>query len=114
MRKINALVLYEISIYNGSGYNKPFTLANSVALGGDSTRQAVAWRGAQGPGGPLAVVAGRRVRLEFRWAKGSLFSFWSAPSACGASGGFLSSGAGLRRGRDAWGACNSSATMEPV
>ena len=80
----------------------PFTLANCAPLSGDSTRQELTWSGAKDG---LAAVAGQPVRLRFELESGQLFSFWTAPSKCGASSGYLSSGAGLVRGRDMHGSC---------
>ena len=80
----------------------PFTLANCAPLSGDSTRQELTWSGVKDG---LAAVAGQPVRLRFVLESGQLFSFWTAPSKCGASNGYLSSGAGLVRGRDMHGSC---------
>ena len=80
----------------------PFTLGNCTPQSGDSTRQEMTWSGAEDG---LAAVAGQPVRLRFEFESGRLFSFWAAPSTCGASNGYLSSGAGLVRGRDMHGSC---------
>jgi len=55
---------------------------------GNSTRQAVAWEGAQ----DLAAVAGKPVRLRFHLTRGSLYAFWVTPDAAGASYGYVAGG----------------------
>lgn len=69
------------------------------AVAFDSTRAPVGWAGAS-----LASVAGRPVRLQFRLVAASLYSFWVARSACGASDGFIG-GPGTQAGRDVHGGC---------
>ena len=70
----------------------------------DNTSATVAWPTTSTP--TLASVAGRPVRLQFRMNLASLYSFWVATSACGASGGYLGNG-GPRStdGRDLTGNC---------
>ena len=68
----------------------------------DSTRARVQWEG----GAQIGAVSGKTVRLQFRFAAASLYSFWLAPSACGASGGYLGGGGpGSVGGRDIKGGC---------
>ncbi len=71
----------------------PFTLQNSVAFTGDSTRQRLQWRGADS----LAPLAGKEVRVRFQLRNGKLFSFWVTPDAEGFSRGYVAAGGpGLR------------------
>lgn len=82
----------------------------------DSTRAAVSWLRASPPANALstplpplaslASVAGQRLRLQFRFAAASLYSFWVSESKCGASGGVVGAGGpGTVAGRDVHGSC---------
>ncbi len=66
----------------------PFTLANAIPVSGDSTRQALAWKGA----GDLAALRGRTVRFRFHLSRGKLYAFWVSPEANGASHGCVAAG----------------------
>jgi hypothetical protein len=65
----------------------PFTAANSSVVTGDSTKAEITWRG-----GDLSKIAGTPVKLRFRLARGSLYSFWVTSSASGASHGYVAAG----------------------
>ena len=85
----------------------------------DSTRAPVAWLqqpqpqppgspsgSSRGATAPLSGVAGKRVRLQFRFAAASPYAFWVAESSCGASGGVVwAGGPGTVGGRDVHGSC---------
>ena len=95
---------------------EPFTLHNSVPLvASDSTRSALVWRGAPSDG--IAQLRGRSVRIVFCWGQpstdeepSSLFSFWVATSACGASRGYVAGGGpGIGGDIDTKGSCDGRA-----
>ena len=68
-----------------------FTLATCAPLiGVDTTRHEISW--SKAPDGAFAALQGRAVRFRFEWQSGSLYSFWVAESACGASNGHLPGG----------------------
>ena len=67
-----------------------FTSGACTPLTADTTRHKVSWPTA--PSGAFAALEGRAVRFRFEWQSGSLFSFWVAESACGASNGHLPGG----------------------
>ena len=73
----------------------------------DSTRLEVHWPQS------LASVAGKPLRLRFRFAGASLFAFWTSSSACGHSDGFVSGPAGVD-GVDTAGSCGSEPTPPPA
>ena len=64
-------------------------LARLGDVAGDSTKLEV---------GDVSVFAGRAVRLRFTLERGELYSFWLAPDARGASGGYLAGGGPGYRG----------------
>jgi hypothetical protein len=66
----------------------PFTLANCTSVTGDSTRQGVHWKGADG----LSQLAGQKVKFRFQLHQGELYSFWVSPDASGASYGYVAAG----------------------
>lgn len=66
----------------------PFEVAACLAVGGDSTLQAVQWTG----GADLSVLARRPVRFRFHLSAGSLYAFWVSPDSSGASHGFVAAG----------------------
>lgn len=66
----------------------PFTLANSVPVRADRTKQLVQWRGVS----DLSAVAGKRVRIRFELQNGKLFSFWISPTSEGFSHGYVAAG----------------------
>lgn len=79
----------------------PFTRANSVPIGRDTTRQAMEWRGTNG----LSALNGTPVRFRFHVRRGSLYSFWVSPGGSGASMGYAAGGGpGLDGERDIHGA----------
>ena len=83
--------------------NVRYTAHRCSPISGDSTRTMVRW-GNTSRLEDLPVASG--VRLRFEWESGRLYSFWLAPSACGASGGYLGGGGpGSVGGRDAKGGC---------
>ncbi len=53
----------------------------------DSTKHAVTWKG-----GDLSRFAGRAVRFRFRLKVTTMYAFWVAKDASGASGGYLAAG----------------------
>ena len=55
---------------------------------GDSTLQAVTWKG----GGDLLALAGRPVRFRFYLRSAELYAFWVSPDASGASYGYVAAG----------------------
>ncbi len=66
----------------------PFTRDNCVPVRGDSTRAPVRWSGVP----DLSALAGKKVRLRFHLANGSLYAFWVSPDASGASHGYVGAG----------------------
>lgn len=92
---------------------EPFTVANSIAFTGDSTRAKMAWKGG---GGDLGALAGRPVQFLFQFNSSSaqsvpsqdagFYSFWVAGAKCGASGGFMAGGGpGIGGDVDTHGSC---------
>ncbi len=67
---------------------EPYTLKNSVAIGGDGAKQRLTWRGAE----DLSKLSGQPVRFRFTMKHGSLYSFWVSPDASGASHGYVAAG----------------------
>lgn len=67
---------------------EPFSAANCSALATDSTRHAIAWKGAS----DLSQISGRKVRFRFALKQGELYSFWVSPDANGASYGYVGAG----------------------
>jgi len=59
-----------------------------VPVKGDSTRQRVAWKGAD----DLSRLAGRPVRFRFHLTDGELYAFWVSPDPAGASNGYVAAG----------------------
>lgn len=66
----------------------PFDRAHCRPLRGDSTRQAVAWEGAD----DLSALAGQPVQFRFLLSAGSLYAFWVTPDPGGASYGYVCGG----------------------
>jgi len=66
----------------------PFTHENCLPVRADNTLQEVNWRG----GADLAGIAGKPVRFRFHLRAGSLYAFWVAPDANGASMGYAGAG----------------------
>jgi hypothetical protein len=66
----------------------PFDRQHCRPVSIDSTRQAMAWEGADG----LSAVAGKPVRLRFHLSSGSLYAFWVTPDSGGASYGYVAGG----------------------
>jgi hypothetical protein len=66
----------------------PFTLANSLAVTGDSTLIPVTWAG----GADLGRLAGKRVRFRFSLTGGSLYAFWVSQDDTGRSDGYVGVG----------------------
>jgi len=88
---------------------EPFTLANSVAFSGDSTRRKMAWKGETAAG--IASLAGKPVRIRFEFGgqagTSSLYSFWVGGAECGASLGFMAGGGpGIGGDVDTRGSCS--------
>jgi hypothetical protein len=67
---------------------EPYTLANSVAVSGDGTKQPLIWKGAE----DLSKLSGQPVRFRFMVKNGSLYSFWVSPDVSGASYGYVAAG----------------------
>jgi hypothetical protein len=65
-----------------------FSADQCEPLQGDSTLQAVTWRGAE----DLSALQNKPVRFRFHVRGGSLFSFWVSPHASGASFGYVAAG----------------------
>lgn len=66
----------------------PFTLEDSKAVKGDSTRQRLAWEGAA----DLSTLVGKPVRFRFHLRNGQLYAFWVSAKESGASGGYVAAG----------------------
>ncbi|MCE9534769.1 MAG: glycosyl hydrolase family 32, partial [Planctomycetes bacterium] len=66
----------------------PFTRADCVAVSGDSTKQAVAWKATD----DLSSLKGKTVRFRFHLKNGKLFAFWVSPDIQGSSRGFVAAG----------------------
>ena len=66
----------------------PFTLANSLPVKGDRTRQSMAWKGVD----DLGALAGKPVRFRFSLTNGQLYAFWVSQDPAGASNGFVAAG----------------------
>ncbi len=79
----------QVEVQNSSGTPiSGFTLANCDPIKADSTIYPVTWGGS----GNLASLAGQQVRFRFHLTSGSLYSFWVAPDANGASNGYIGAG----------------------
>jgi hypothetical protein len=66
----------------------PYTMENSMPLHGDSTRQRMAWKGAD----DLGVLAEKRVKIRFQLTNGELYAFWVSPDEKGESHGYVAAG----------------------
>ena len=66
----------------------PFTKAECVPLSGDSTKQAVVWKGTE----EVGAATNKPVRFRFHLKRGKLFSFWVSPNSSGQSRGFVAAG----------------------
>lgn len=66
----------------------PFTRENAVPVRSDSTRQRLAWQGAD----DLSALNGRPVRFRFHLTRGQLFAFWVSKNSNGTSGGYVAAG----------------------
>jgi len=66
----------------------PYTLAKCNPTNANDTIHEVTWEGAK----DLSSLRGRQVRFRFHLTRGSLYSFWVAPSPQGASGGYVLGG----------------------
>ena len=76
---------------------QPFSRANCTLFRGDSTLEAIHWKGAD----DLAALAGRPVRFRFYLTQGDLYAFWVSPDESGASYGYVAAaGPGLTGPRD--------------
>jgi hypothetical protein len=67
---------------------EPFTLANSVPLTADATKQAVLWKGAA----DLRPLAGKPICFRFQVTAGELYAFWVSRDVSGASHGYVAAG----------------------
>jgi len=66
----------------------PFSRDRAIPVRVDSTRQRLAWEGAD----DLSAVAGKPARLRFHVSNGSLYAFWVTPDPNGASYGYVAAG----------------------
>jgi hypothetical protein len=67
---------------------EPFRLKSCAGLSADTTAAEIRWRGAEN----LAALKNRPVRFRFELTAGKLYSFWTARTAAGRSGGYLAGG----------------------
>lgn len=65
-----------------------FTLENCQAVSGDTTLQAVTWKGVK----DLTSLHGTPVQFRFELTNGSLYSFWVSPDKSGRSDGYVAAG----------------------
>jgi hypothetical protein len=88
---------------------EPFTLANSVAFNGDSTRHKMTWKGETAVGISSLVDKPVQIRFEFGGqarTTSSLYSFWVGDAMCGASLGYMAGGGpGIGGDVDTRGSC---------
>jgi hypothetical protein len=66
----------------------PFSKENSVPVKADSTKQRLAWKGAD----DLSTLIGKSVRFRFHLTNGQLYAFWASAKENGASGGYVAAG----------------------
>ncbi len=66
----------------------PFTLENSIPVTADSTKQQLAWKGAD----DLSALVDQPVRFRFVLDDGALFAFWVSRDSSGTSGGYVAAG----------------------
>ncbi|WP_459554328.1 glycosyl hydrolase family 32 [Lacunimicrobium album] len=66
----------------------PFTFENCQEVSGDTTLQAVTWKGAT----DLTSLHGKPVQFRFELTNGSLYSFWISPDKTGRSEGYVAAG----------------------
>lgn len=106
----------QVEVLDAGGNVIPaFARANSSTIAADTTRQEVTWSGAS-----LASLAGQTVSFRFYLTNGSLYSFWVAASASGASNGYVgANGPGFTTDTDtvgsgASGSGQAGATAAPV
>jgi hypothetical protein len=75
----------QVEVLDANGNVIPaFARANSSVVSADTTRQEVAWSGAN-----VGSLAGQTVSFRFYLTNGQLYSFWVASSANGASNGYV-------------------------
>jgi hypothetical protein len=67
---------------------KNFTVADSIAFQGDSTKTQLSWKTAP----DLSALQGKVIRIRFVATNASIYAFWISPDAHGASHGYVAAG----------------------